>query len=419
MNILMITNTYKPHVGGVANSVYTFKESLQNRGNQLLVVSPHFDDEAQEDDVIRVNAIKNFNSSDFSVSLPTPTLISDIHKHFIPDIVHSHHPFQLGNSALRVSSLDNVPIVFTHHTLYERYTHYIPGDSEILRDLAIKLSTEYANLCSCVIAPSHAIKELLLSRGVKKDIEVIPTGIDVQSYKNTPYDEKLASEFGIDKDDFVIGHVSRLANEKNQHFLCRCVGKFLQKHKNCKFLLVGDGEIKEELADIFKDYDVSSQVVFCGVETGVRLKKLYKLMDIFSFTSTSETQGMVLAEALSASTPVVALEASGVSEMIVNNENGTLIKKENEQEFIDAYEFYYQSDSLDEFKKNAIESADKYSIQNTTDKLEKLYQKLISQKNSLGYKKQDLDIFEQSLNAFNMEYKIWKSKINSVLKVSS
>jgi glycosyltransferase involved in cell wall biosynthesis len=414
-----MTNTYKPHVGGVANSVDTFKNSLQKRGDDVLVVSPHFDNETKDKDVIRVNALRNFNGSDFSVSLPTPTLLKDIHSHFKPDIVHSHHPFLLGNSALRIASLEDIPIVFTHHTLYERYTHYIPGDSDILKELAIKLSIEYANLCSCVIAPSEAIKQMLLDRGVKRDIEVIPTGVDVKSFANTPYDKQLAKEFGIEKDDFVIGHVSRLANEKNQHFLCKCVGKFLQKHQNCKFLLVGEGEIKDDLKEIFKELKVSSQVVFTGIEKDTRLKKIYKLMDIFSFTSTSETQGMVLAEALSAGSPVVALKASGVSEMIIHKKNGILIENEDQQEFVNAYEFFYNCNNLEGFKNEAIQSANSYSIENTTNNLKILYQKLISKKKSTNDKKSDIDIFEQSLKAFNMEYKIWKSKINSVLELSA
>jgi glycosyltransferase involved in cell wall biosynthesis len=410
----MMTNTYKPHVGGVANSVATFKEALTKRGERCLVVAPHFDNEEEEDEVLRVNALQNFNGSDFSVSFPAPTLLSDIKASFSPDIVHSHHPFLLGNSALRISALENIPIVFTHHTLYERYTHYIPGDSKVLQDLAVKLSVAYANLCSCVIAPSESIRDLLIERGVHKEIRVIPTGIDVESFHTASLDRALHEELGIGEDDFVIGHVSRLANEKNQHFLCRCVAAFLAKRENAKFLLIGDGDIREELGAIFREEGVQSQVIFIGVAKSDKLKKLYKRMDLFAFTSTSETQGMVIAEALSASTPVVALAASGVSEIVKDGNNGILLEQEKLEDFVDAFEFFYRRD-LGDFQKRAFQSVQSYSIEACTRALQELYQTLIDQKSESTPQEDDLDIFSQTLRVFKIEYDIAKSKIKTVL----
>src|SRR5690606_31403154 len=94
------------------------------------------------------------------------------------EIVHSHHPFILGDTALRIAARFDIPIVYTYHTMYERYTHYVPGDSEALQKFVIQLATGYCELCDAVIAPSESIRELLLARGVTTRVEVIPTGVD-------------------------------------------------------------------------------------------------------------------------------------------------------------------------------------------------------------------------------------------------
>ncbi len=143
MNILMMTNTYLPHTGGVARSVAWFSEEYRRQGHRVLVVAPTFPHApAEEPDVIRLPAIQNFNGSDFSVRLPAPGLLVGALDRFEPEIVHSHHPFLTGDTALRVASSRNLPLVFTHHTMYEHYTHYVPGDSPPLRRLSERLATE-------------------------------------------------------------------------------------------------------------------------------------------------------------------------------------------------------------------------------------------------------------------------------------
>ena len=185
MKICMMTNTYLPHVGGVARSVSTFADEYRKLGNDVLVVAPDFEGpplpRRHAAIVERVPAIQKFNGSDFSVSLPLAGGLSDRIDGFAADIVHAHHPFLLGDTALRIGSKKNVPVVFTHHTRYEDYTHYVPFDSPTLKEMAINLSTEFANLCDGVIAPSQSIAQLIRRRGVKTPIAVVPTGVDVKA----------------------------------------------------------------------------------------------------------------------------------------------------------------------------------------------------------------------------------------------
>jgi 1,2-diacylglycerol 3-alpha-glucosyltransferase len=328
MNICMMTNTYLPHVGGVARSVSTFAEEYRKLGHRVLVVAPKFDGKPPtkraESIVERVAAIQNFNGSDFSVRLPMAASLSDRLDAFKADIIHAHHPFLLGDTALRVASNKNVPIVFTHHTRYEDYTHYVPFDSPALKEVAANLPTQFANLCDAVIAPSESIAKLIRKRGVKVPIKVVPTGIDVEAFANAD-GAAARRKFKIPASAFVVGHVGRLAPEKNLGYLAEAVARFLKEKPGAKFLLVGDGPSVEPLKATLAKHGVQDRLILAGKLTGRALHEAYRAMDVFAFTSKSETQGMVLAEAMAAGLPVVALNASGVREVMRDGVNGVML----------------------------------------------------------------------------------------------
>jgi len=218
MNIIMLTNTYTPHVGGVARSVEAFSKAYRKRGHRVMVVAPRFPNMPEhEKDVVRIPAVQNFNASDFSVALPIPGLLSDILDSFQPDIVHAHHPYLLGMTALRIARYRNLPLVFTHQTRYEQYTHYVPGDSPTLKQFVGELATRYADLSDQVFAPSETIRDLLQERGVTKPIAVVPTGVKLNHFKRGD-GARFRAQMNIPEDFFVIGHLGRLAPEKNLAF---------------------------------------------------------------------------------------------------------------------------------------------------------------------------------------------------------
>lgn len=328
MKICMMTNTYLPHVGGVARSVSTFAEEYQKMGHEVLVVAPTFPGKPlpakAEAMVERVPAIERFNGSDFSVRLPLAAGLSDRLEAFAADIIHAHHPFLLGDTALRIAANRNVPVIFTHHTRYEDYTHYMPLASEALTQVAKEIPTHFANMCDGIIAPSESIARTLRRRGVTTPIRVIPTGIDVVAFgaaKGAAFKKKM----GIPAEALVVGHVGRIAQEKNLGFLAEAVAQFLVANKEAYFLVVGDGPSKEEFKAVFAKRGVGKRLILAGKRTGKPLREAYRAMDAFAFTSKSETQGMVVAEAMAAGLPVVALNASGVREVVSDGENGFLL----------------------------------------------------------------------------------------------
>jgi glycosyltransferase involved in cell wall biosynthesis len=274
--------------------------------------------------VERVAAIQRFNGSDFSVRLPLATALSDRIDDFQADIIHAHHPFLLGDTALRIASKKNVPVVFTHHTRYEDYTHYVPFDSPALKELAINLSTEFANLCDAVIAPSESLAKLIRKRGVTVPIRVVPTGIDVQAFARGQ-GARCRQRFNIPARAFVVGHVGRLAPEKNLGYLAKAVALFVQGTPGACFLVVGGGPAEATIKAVFAKQGVADRLVLAGKRTGRALTDAYNAMDGFAFASFTETQGMVLTEAMAAGCPVVALRAPGVREVMQRGKNGFML----------------------------------------------------------------------------------------------
>jgi glycosyltransferase involved in cell wall biosynthesis len=309
--------------------------------------------------------------------LPLATLLNTRLEEFQPQIIHSHHPFLIGDTALRYSVEKNAPIVFTHHTLYEQYTHYVPMDSPALKNFVIELTTEYANMCDAVIAPSESIATLIRERGVETEIEVIPTGVDVQSFSSGDGDA-FRKKQGLPGDAFVVGHVGRLAPEKNLDYLGRAASQFAGNCKKAHFLVVGDGPSRENLQGIFTERNLTDRLNTPGRLIGQDLLDAYAAMNVFAFSSFSETQGMVLAEAMAAGLPVVALDASGVREVVRDDKNGFMLDaKAPEEMFADSLKRIQQDgDLLERLRKGARKTAGEFSREASAEKALELYRRV-------------------------------------------
>jgi glycosyltransferase involved in cell wall biosynthesis len=298
-----------------------------------------------EEDLIRIPAIQNFNGSDFSVQLPIPGVLTEALGDFHPDIIHSHHPFFIGDTALRMASKYNVPLVFTHHTLYEENVHYVPGNENALKRFAIELSSGYANLADQVFAPSESVMQLMRSRGVQSPIEVVPTGVYTERFAHGAR-SAFRKKFNIPYEAFVVGYLGRLAPEKNLEFLARAVAQFLRKHPKAHFLVGGKGPSEMSLRDILWEEGVVGRLHLTGPLKGRGPIDAYHAMDVFTFASQSETQGLVVTEAMAAGLPVIAVNAPGVREVVHDGINGRLLAHENIDDFVFALrEIYQQSQS--------------------------------------------------------------------------
>lgn len=380
MNILILTNTYLPHVGGVARSVAAFEAEYRRRGHQVLVVAPEFDSEGEDPPhVVRIPAIHNFNGSDFSFPVPFPTLLTNALDDFQPDIVHSHHPFLLGSAAIRIARSRKVPLVFTQHTMYEHYTHYVNGEQPWVARFITALSVGYANLCDATIAPSESVADVLRERGVTSPIHVIPTGIDTAAFARGD-GRGFRDRHCIPHNGFVVGHVGRLAPEKNLPFLATAVSRFLARCPNAHFLVVGAGPSELAIRESCQSPRLAERLHMVGKLCGQELIDAYHAMDLFAFASQSETQGLVLVEAMATGLPVVAIDASGVREVVEDFHNGRLLADEDCDAFADALQWVATRSESEyaDLHRAACETAEKFSMPRTGEQALSLYRSLIS-----------------------------------------
>jgi glycosyltransferase involved in cell wall biosynthesis len=416
VKIVMFTNAYTPHVGGVAQSVSRFTRRLRQRGHRVLVVCPTFADQPDdEQDVIRLPSVQHVTGGDFSLAWPlSPDLPSRLTR-FEADAYHAHHPFLLGNSALRAAASRDMPIVFTHHTMFEDYTHYAPVELTAMKSYIASLATGFANLCDRIVAPSDSTGEILAQRGVRQPIDVVPTGVDIEEFTDG-YGARARDELGIPLDAPVIGHVGRLAPEKNLAMLSDAVVRALTTEPDAWWLVVGKGPSQELMRQKALDAGVGDRCVFAGVRTGEALVDAYSAMDVFAFASRTETQGMVLVEAMSTGCPVVALDAPGAREVARDGLNGRLVAHEDPGEMAAAlcWVLEREGEQTRRLRDRARQDAEDFSTARCTDKLEDVYGRAVHDRRQAGGA--SIDDWEGFVRAMRTEWEIWSNRVQSLGK---
>ena len=415
MRILMMTNTYFPMVGGLEQSVHSFSEEFKSLGHEVLIVTPAFGGAPKEEPgVIRIEAIQKFKGTIFSVNFPVSGLLTRLMKDFVPDIVHSHCPFFMGDFALRLSRQHAIPLVFTYHTMFEQYVHDWPIHNEGVKRFMVKLAAGYANLVDQVIVPTESVRDILLKRGVKTPMEVVPTGVDAQRFlKGDRNTFRQANQIPLDA--LVVGHAGRLSPEKNLEFLTNCMVELLKKEPRAHALIVGLGPSEKMIKDAFEQAGLEKRLHLTGVLHYQQLVDAYFAMDVFAFASLSETQGIVLIEAMSAGVPVVALDAPGAREMVKDYHNGRLLSQMDEKSFVEALSWTLSRTLQESQTEKQIlrMTVQKYPINSVAKHMLEVYEKIRTRKSiSLGKKNSSRYLFQWRMKA---EWDIYSNYIKSVV----
>jgi glycosyltransferase involved in cell wall biosynthesis len=415
MRIVMFTNTYLPHVGGVAQSVWRFVKGLRERGHDVLVVAPTYEEECEDNDVYRVRAMQNFNGSDFSVVMPASFKLRHRLDEFKPELVHTHHPFLLGDLALRVAAERQLPLVLTHHTMYEYYTHYVPVDLPRMADFVVKLSTHFAQSCDRVIAPSSSVADILADRSVTTPISVVPTGVDTANFgQGDP--AQLRELLRLPEDARVIGHVGRLAAEKNLTFLALAVAEVLRDMPEAYFVVVGNGPHQARMRHTIRRKQVGRQLRFLGRRTGDELINAYNLFDAFAFSSYTETQGMVLVEALACGCPVVVLDAPGARDVVDDGANGRLVDETDVGAFAAALKetLTQPDDAREQMRRRATESATAFDTEACIDRLVEAYEQTLARHPRT--RRADDPERHEILQVIKAEWDLWTERLGAFAK---
>lgn len=328
LRVAMVSNNYFPFVSGVSVSVERLRRGLSELGHTLQLYVPRYR-EAWQDDVAtkRIPTLMAFGEKrEFRLTNPFNARFRRYMRAFKPDIIHVHHPFWLGSMGLLMGRRLKVPVVYTYHTRLEHYAHFVPLPSVLFRNLISHyLIKRFSNGCQGVIVPTYSAEEYLRMIGVKTPTLVQPTGIDFARFQQV--DESslatLHEQLGIQPAQKILVSVSRISQEKNIGFMLDALAELKQQgHDDLHLLLIGEGPDRQTIQQQIERLGLADDVTLAGAVPPEEMALYYHLGDVFVFASTSETQGMVILEAMAAGMPVVAVRSSGIDDVVREGFNG-------------------------------------------------------------------------------------------------
>ena len=328
MRIALFTNNYLPFCGGVTTSVETLRRGLAARGHDVWVFGPRLGGARDPDArIVRYPSIPAATYPEFALAVPVSRRIARVVAAGDFDVFHAHHPFLLGPAARRFARRHGRPLVFTYHTRYEKYAHYVPLTRPLVETAAIRLSRRFAARADAVIAPSSVIRDELVRDGVATPIAVVPTGVDLTRFR--PAAARAAREaLGLPLDDPLVLYVGRLDREKSVGRILAAFERIAGTIPQARLVLVGHGTEAAALAAQARTLRIGARARFVGVVAHDHVAAYYQAADVFVFASETETQGLVLAEAAACGLPAVAVAAPGCDEVVRDGETGILTKRD-------------------------------------------------------------------------------------------
>jgi len=327
MHIAFFTDSYLPYTSGVVRSLVTFRKELESRGHRVFIFAPRYGGEGEEEGVYRFRSLRAPTFKDFALAFPLSPGLPALLKTLGVEIIHVHSPFLMGSLGAVMARRLGLPLVGTYHTLYEEYTHYFPLIPSLVKKLVRFYTIGFYNRCDLVIAPSQGVKNYLRERGLKVPVNSIPTGIELERFKNlNPF--WLRERLGLTGEEKIVLHVGRLGKEKNIPFILRSFARVSYLLPQAKLVLVGNGPLRSYLEALARDLAIEKRVIFAGGFAFHEMPQVYAGAQVLAFASQTETQGLVVAEAKAAGIPVVAVRAMGVEEAVVSGEDGFLTPPE-------------------------------------------------------------------------------------------
>jgi len=393
MRIGFFSDTYKPQKNGVVTAIKMQKNFLEESGNDVFVFIPKIPNSSQEKNVFTLSSITFPFQKEHRIAKPYSIKYDLLLDKLKLDIIHTHTPFSLGIFGWQQARKRKIPLVHTYHTLFDEYAYYVWDHfpefvknkiitEETAKSIAIWWSKTYCNLCDLVIAPSTKVKKILESYEINKPIEVLPNALDLREF--VPVHKSIARENRkFPKDGIILLFVGRLGKEKNIPFLLKVLQRLKRSSYPYYLVIVGDNpdkRVKEGLIKEAERLGVIDRTIFTGYLEYKDVIESYYASDIFVFSSLTETQGMVVLEALFSGLPVIALEDLAIGDVVKDGENGFLIP--NTQNSIDEFAkkiilITENKDLYNRLSKRAREIANDFSSENLNKRLLEIYNNLI------------------------------------------
>lgn len=378
MRIALFSECYSPIVNGVVIAVATLRRELQNSGHEVCLFAPkypgHKDDESG---IYRFPSISFPTNPRYPLGIPLfPRRLRRLLREFAPEVIHSHSLFGMGRAAKKAARLRRVPLVFTYHTLLEDYSHYVPLPQPLVRWLARKASRRFADSADFVIAPGPAALRVLRSYGVTAPIQVIPTGADLSLLKES-FSSPIRQRWGIPEEAPLIAFAGRIAKEKNLELLVKALSQLLGPVPSAHLLLIGGGPWEGEIHRLAERLNLSNRVHISGFLPRREVLHALSHSQVFAFPSLTDTQGIVVVEAMACGLPVVAAESGAVAEILRRGEEG-LIAEATPEGFSEALlRLLKNPQERLEMGRKAKIRAEEFSSANCVRRMLEIYQKVL------------------------------------------
>ncbi|MBI3140553.1 MAG: glycosyltransferase [Rhodocyclales bacterium] len=335
MRVLMVSDVYFPRINGVSTSIETFVQRLAERGVEVTLIAPSYDAHVPAPHVLRVPSRRvPFDPEDHLMRYGELLRRAESLAGRGFDLVHVQTPFVAHYAGVKLGRALGVPVLATYHTLFEEYLHhYVPLlPKEWMRGLARRFSRSQCNALDAVVVPSTAMRERLRAYGVTVPMHILPTGIPVGHFsrgQRLPF----RARWGIPMEAPVALFVGRVAHEKNLDFLLQAARIARRRMPELFWLITGEGPALASLKRKVRAMRLEDSVLFLGyLDRRRELPDAYAAADAFVFSSLTETQGLVLLEAMAAGLPVVALSAMGTAD-ILGPRRGAVVPEHDPESF--------------------------------------------------------------------------------------
>lgn len=383
MRILMISDVYFPRINGVSTSIQTFRSELEKAGHEVFLIAPDYGEAfSDSDSVFRIQSREVLVDPEDRM-MKYKNIMSHLPslQNLAIDLVHIQTPFVAHYAGVRIARELGVPCVATYHTLFEEYLyHYIPWlPKSFLRWCARRFSLSQCQQLDGVITPSSIISDLLQQYGVTSPMITIPTGINSDKFAYG-YGAAFRKNLGISDDKKVLLNVSRVAFEKNIGSLFHVLEHTLQSIPQAHLVIAGEGPAKEAYMQQVTDMGLAEHVSFVGyLDRDSELVDCYHAADLFVFSSRTETQGLVLLEAMAAGTPVVSVADMGTKEVLQEG-MGVRITDGSEEDFsAKIVEVLSKSDIYAALSQSAVQYAETWNPRQLAERMSAYYRDITLQ----------------------------------------
>lgn len=386
MKIGFFADGYLPQKNGVATAVAEYAKALEELGHEVIIIAPRYPGYTDTSSkIIRLRSlnVKKEVGIRLALYLPERAFLELLKLDF--DIIHGHGDGPITFLGWSIAKRKNLPFIFTHHTFWNKYTHYFPGGRLIRPAFIEKFTKAFANSCDYITTPSMLAKTELESYGVQKPIQVVNYGLDLTNYKKiTP--NYLHRNFAIPKENKIVLYVGRLNVEKSVDVLLHSFKYVQENTPKVSFVLIGEGPEKEHLQRLAKKLGIANNTHFVGTIDYKDMPQAFKDADVFAFSSKTETLGKVVLEALAAGTPTVTLNEKPFTEIITQDVDGKLVEYDPSAFAHEITTILSNTELRKKLQTNGFKKIQRYSILEVGKELVGLYETLIA-KNKLKQKK--------------------------------